>query len=320
MTVIRPYRVTDEAALWTLQQAYAARFPGAAVVPPALYASPGFAPGPQGSANVLCALDEAGQLRGYGALFPVASTGPDGPTLDIWSTLKLDPPELYDAPLADELLAAMRERAAAARATLGAAGPASLVLECVTSESAQLSYARAHGFARRASAYAMVRPLAEPVATPDPPPGVELRLWKMPTEAEQRAYLAQRNTAFPRYVWGWDEFRYFLSAPMWAAGTSVAAFAGEELVGALLAYWDPAGLKSPETAFGYTEEIFVRADWRGHGIGRAMIARALQHLAAQGLAEAHLQVNATNEGALSLYTALGYKVTSETLHLSWPLA
>ena len=106
---------------------------------------------------------------------------------------------------------------------------------------------------------------------------------------------------------------------MWAAGTSVAAFAGEELVGALLAYWDPAGLAQPETAFGYTEEIFVRADWRGRGIGHAMISRALGHLAVQGLAEAHLQVSASNPGALELYTTLGYHVVSETLHLSWPL-
>jgi ribosomal protein S18 acetylase RimI-like enzyme len=97
-------------------------------------------------------------------------------------------------------------------------------------------------------------------------------------------------------------------------GTTCAAFGGDRLVGNVLVYWDPH--QTGERRMGYTEEIFTLAPWRGRGIARCLIVRGLEYLRAHGLHEAHLQVRATNEGALGLYTSLGYRVITETLHLA----
>jgi ribosomal protein S18 acetylase RimI-like enzyme len=319
MTTIRLYTAADGEAVLALQRAYADQNPGAVVVSPQVYASPGFGPGPGGAANIFVAADAGGCLLGYAPLMPVVTSSAAENALNIWATLKIDPAisdgadELRNTLLAALLTRAAQLRAGHAQETPGAA--AAVVLECVSSETALITYAGEQGFEHRASAYAMVRPLATPIAPAVIPEGIRLRHWKMPTTEAQHTYLDARNAAFPRFAWGWDEFQYFMGSPLWAVGTSVAAFAGEQLVGNVLVYWDPDVLQHPATSYGYTEEIFVSADWRGRGLARAMITEALVHLAEHGLAEAHLQVNAANPTALRLYTDLGYEIASETLHL-----
>jgi ribosomal protein S18 acetylase RimI-like enzyme len=62
-------------------------------------------------------------------------------------------------------------------------------------------------------------------------------------------------------------------------------------------------------ARGWLEHISVRRPWRRRGLGRAITAEALRRLAAAGLTEACLGVDAENPtGALGLYEGLGFDV------------
>jgi ribosomal protein S18 acetylase RimI-like enzyme len=55
----------------------------------------------------------------------------------------------------------------------------------------------------------------------------------------------------------------------------------------------------------------VRQDWRGRGIGRALVARVEAGLQARGCLKINLLVRKANEQAIKLYRALGYSDMNE---------
>ena len=54
------------------------------------------------------------------------------------------------------------------------------------------------------------------------------------------------------------------------------------------------------------EDVFVEESARGTGLGRALVAFALEHARARGCRRAELDVNESNEPALRLYESLGF--------------
>jgi mycothiol synthase len=83
------------------------------------------------------------------------------------------------------------------------------------------------------------------------------------------------------------------------------AFRGDELVGF---HWTKV---HAEERLGEVYVVGVRPDAQGGGLGRALTAIGLRHLAAQGLPTAMLYVDADNFAAVSVYDRLGF-VTHET--------
>jgi ribosomal protein S18 acetylase RimI-like enzyme len=134
----------------------------------------------------------------------------------------------------------------------------------------------------------------------------------MESEAEQQAYVQAHNEAFPEAPLALGDWQHFMKSPQWAAGTSIAAFAGTEIVGSVTVYWDEAENRSREQKVGFTEHIFVRPAWRKCGIARRLILKGLIYLKEHGLHEANLEVLAQNREALRLYEGLGYCVTHES--------
>ena len=59
-------------------------------------------------------------------------------------------------------------------------------------------------------------------------------------------------------------------------------------------------------ALGEVYVIGVDPEWRGTGLGRALLIAGLRHLAARGLPQAMLYVDASNSPAIGLYSALGF--------------
>ncbi len=297
----------DLPQLAALQQKYLALCPGALVVPGEVYLSPGFA----GGQNIFCARGAAGELLGFAPLYPnLVAAG----THTLWVDILVDPGLPERQAVREALLERLcaRSRAVVAEA---AALPAQLIFQYFLEERERIAYVQQRGFTHTASVFRMGRDLAQPVPPAAVLPGISIRPWRMESQAEQEAYVAARNRCFPEAPVTLGDWQYFLSSPLWAAGTCLAAFAGQQLVGSLAAYWDDVENRQSHQALGFTEYIFVLPEWRGRGIARALILGGLDYLRRSGLQQAVLEVKASNQAALGLYQALGYQVLRESWFL-----
>lgn len=63
-----------------------------------------------------------------------------------------------------------------------------------------------------------------------------------------------------------------------------------------------------EDGQGYLAYLAVAREWRGRGLGRALLAESLVKMRDAGLARAALNVNGRNESAMGLYTGVGMTV------------
>lgn len=64
--------------------------------------------------------------------------------------------------------------------------------------------------------------------------------------------------------------------------------------------------------------VVVHPDWRGHGIGRALMERAIRAVQDQGARWVGLEVRASNVIACQLYERLGFRPVGRTEHLLRP--
>lgn len=71
-------------------------------------------------------------------------------------------------------------------------------------------------------------------------------------------------------------------------------------MGTLASYGVASGRK------GWIEDVVVEADWRGKGVGRAIIEELLTEARRRGLAAVYLTSNPQREAANHLYRALGF--------------
>lgn len=309
--VVRTYEPADAGPIAALQAAYAHAFPEATAHDAGyiggFYGHPAF----DGGRNIYCAL--AGpRLVACGFLFPKA---PAGGSRFLFLDLRADPTS-PDGPQAREaLFARLVERA---REIAEATPERTTRLQAVhfAGETGTIEYLLGKGFAHYESGYMMACDLSLPIPSRPAPQGIRVRAWRMESEAEQVAYLQAYNQAFPEAPRALEDLQYFLGSPMWQVGTSFTAFAGEQVAGSLLAYWNEEENGQQGQLVGSTEEIFVLPPWRRQGIGRCLIAEGLQYLRAHGLAEAHLEMSSTNAPALALYRSMGYRVYKEEIFLA----
>jgi ribosomal protein S18 acetylase RimI-like enzyme len=59
------------------------------------------------------------------------------------------------------------------------------------------------------------------------------------------------------------------------------------------------------------EDLFVRTESRGHGLGRALALEALEEARRRGCRRVELDVNDANEPALALYGSLGFSAQDD---------
>ena len=87
-------------------------------------------------------------------------------------------------------------------------------------------------------------------------------------------------------------------AAAWDLERTLVADAGGEPVGLLSLH---------ETSFGFAEiGMFVARDWRGRGVGSALVAAAIELGRARGLHKLTLSVFPHNEAAIALYRKFGF--------------
>jgi mycothiol synthase len=139
-----------------------------------------------------------------------------------------------------------------------------------------------------------------------PPEGVEFRTFRPGTDDE--AWLALNATAFASHpeqgAWTLTDLRERLAERWFDAEGFFLAWRGPELVGA---HWTKKVL--PE---GEVYVVAVAPAEQGRGLGRALTALGLRHLAADlRLRYVALYVDSDNPGAVRLYRSLGF-TTHET--------
>lgn len=158
--------------------------------------------------------------------------------------------------------------------------------------------------------FEMVRPDLEGIPDLALPPGVEARPVR---EEDLRAIWRAEVEAFSEH-WGatdddareerWEEFR---SDPLNDLSLWQVAWAGDQVVGMVRAYINPADHARFGAQLGWCENISTHADWRGRSIAKALIARTLTALRDRGMTAAALGVDADNEtGAVRLYRSMGF--------------
>jgi mycothiol synthase len=159
--------------------------------------------------------------------------------------------------------------------------------------------------------FGMVRPTLDDIPDLPLPPGVEVR----PVRPEDvRAIFEAEVAAFAGH-WGAstedggeDRWRAFRDEPLNDLALWQVAWAGDTVVGMVRPYINPPDLEVLGVRRGWCENISTHADWRGRGIAKALIARALVALRDRGMTEAALGVDADNEtGALGVYHAMGFE-------------
>ncbi|GAA3542501.1 hypothetical protein GCM10022235_07780 [Kribbella ginsengisoli] len=165
---------------------------------------------------------------------------------------------------------------------------------------------RARGYDVIATNWKLTKPVDEEPPQPELPAGITIRPFS--GEDAQAAYQVIQD-AFDDWQsrrWGFDEWaRMTIERTTFAPGLSPVAFAGNELVGAAIC------LALPDSGAGYVEHLAVRADQRGKGIARALIARASLDFYRHGRPDLVLWTH-SGTGALAMYERLGMTVQHST--------
>lgn len=68
---------------------------------------------------------------------------------------------------------------------------------------------------------------------------------------------------------------------------------------------------------GYLHHVVVAPAYRGQGVGRALVERALDGLAAAGIAKTHIDVFADNSAALAFWRHTGWQLRDDIRRLSF---
>ena len=115
--------------------------------------------------------------------------------------------------------------------------------------------------------------------------------------ADLLAIMRIENASFPQ-PWPYEAFEGFLTEP----GFLVATDSTGRIAGYVVADLSPN--YGRET--GHIKDIAVHPDRRGNGVGSALLARALEVLAARGAHSVKLEVRRSNDAAQRLYHGFGF--------------
>ena len=167
-----------------------------------------------------------------------------------------------------------------------------------------------HGFEPIRWFFMMRRPNLDDIPDAPLPDGLEIR----PVTPDQHRAIFDAEVEAFRDHWSAKEKtdedletmlgRKELDTDLW-----VVAWDGDEIAGVVQNWIWPEENAALGVASGWLEHISVRRPWRRRGLGRAITAESLRRVAAAGMTDAMLGVDAENpSGALGLYQGLGFEV------------
>jgi mycothiol synthase len=186
-------------------------------------------------------------------------------------------------------------------ALLGAAEPAAtddvLLLTGLATEPAATAFARANGYEKAWEVWLMGIDLPAEIPEPEWPDGVTVRTFSEDDahEVKDLLDLAYREE-FHHHPATFENWRRFmLEDPMFDAEAWFMAIADGRIVGAAL-NWDE----------GYVKDLVVHPDWRGRGLGKALMFQTLGEFSRRGLPRVTLKTDSNNPtAAWKLYERVG---------------
>jgi mycothiol synthase len=161
----------------------------------------------------------------------------------------------------------------------------------------------------------MERPADDPCPDPAFPAGFMARAWD-PGRDSIPAFVDLLNRSFADHPtpvsWTEAAIRAAHEAPDFdPQDVLVIAPAGEP--DRLVAFGRARSHPSADPPYGEVKLIGVLPEWRGLGLGRAVLRWGIHHLAGRGVPTTALAVTAANERALQMYEAHGFRRVIE-----WP--
>lgn len=230
-------------------------------------------------------------------------------------------PEWRGRGLERTLLLAMEKRATEIADQLPQDAPHELSMEIQETQPALEALAQQEGYRPIRHFYEMVRPTLDDIPAVELPAGVEVR----PVQPEHyRLIWEEVDEAFQDH-WGYspqteENYQEWLAGRLFQPELWQVAWAGDQVVGTVLNFIDEEQNRQYQRRRGYTETITARRAWRKQGVARALIARSLHLLKAQGMTEAALGVDTENQsGALRLYEGMGFRPVKRTAAYRKPL-
>ncbi len=148
------------------------------------------------------------------------------------------------------------------------------------------------------------RTLDHPIGPQTPPPGWEVRPVQGEAELETRA-LASHQAFGPRrpYAEYLESYLAFVRSPGYPAGWDLVATPGDSAgpVAAFCIAW-----LDPVNRIGLFEPVGTRPDFRGRGLGKAVLLDGLRRMQQAGMDRAMVCVESDNPAAQRLYQSAGF--------------
>jgi mycothiol synthase len=187
------------------------------------------------------------------------------------------------------------------RAAEGAATAQPTLLMALQSDPPGAAFAQANGYEKAWEVWLMGIDLPEEIPEPEWPEGVSVRTYGG-EEAEAREIKELLDLAYaeefhhqPATFENWSRFMF--DDPMFDAGVWFFAVADGKIVGAAL-NWDE----------GYIKDLVVHPDWRGRGLGKALVYETFGEFKRRGLPRVTLKTDSNNPtDAWRLYERAGMR-------------
>jgi len=157
--------------------------------------------------------------------------------------------------------------------------------------------------------YRMELDLRHPRPSAQLPPGFHWSPWRHElleahARVKFRCFIGETDAAiFPRLghlVGCRDLMSAIAASPGFCGGATWLVLADEEVVGTVQGLLDGS-------VFGGIQNLGVVSHYRGRGIGRALLLKALEGFASVGAQRAFLEVTAQNTPALRMYRQIGFR-------------
>lgn len=266
-----------------------------------------FVAGDENSTATLCGISPSGGVVAFGAVAVHTLAHEHRAYLD-----GLVHPDLRRRGLGTFLLRWGEARGSTLLYTLSPDRPAVLLVDFMDSRDDAVPLYERHGFAFKLAENTMRRDLHETIEDDSPPQRINLIPWQQtdPHLYYETYYAAFRHRpGFP----GWSEDIWreaFTGSDAFRPDLSLLATVEGSPAGYILCEIDQEQNGSLSRLEGWIPQMGVRPEWRGRGVGGALLRAALRAFRAEGLDDAMLDVNINNPGAQRLYDRLGFQTTA----------